>query len=149
MPTSNPKKIVYKNEPVFVTENGEQVPYVPKEIKTKRDAYAASLHLVLKHTADFHVLMVEVLCDKYGLSVDDVIGTIREDPRILAMTTDPVLEAMGHFTEEDMKKCVNPTEPSINDITEGIQNLALQTDVPAKKPRGRPKKSAVNSIKTE
>ena len=42
------------HEPAYVSPNGTPpVPYIPHTITTSRQAYAASLHVIFKHVAEF------------------------------------------------------------------------------------------------
>ena len=52
------KKARYTEEPVYLHSDGTVTPYVPETIVTNRDAYAASMHLLFAHVADFNMLMV-------------------------------------------------------------------------------------------
>ena len=98
--------IKYLNEPCFVNKDGEVLPYVPKDIITHRDAYAASLHILLEHTAKFHVLVAEIIAEKYNLDVTEMMKTVNEDKRFQLSVSDPGLNALGYFDEQDLKKKV-------------------------------------------
>jgi hypothetical protein len=78
-------------EPVYVMKDGTNVPYVPVEVKTARDAYAASLHVLFKHVADFHLCVVRTFSVKYGIPEDDILKTIQESDEFKNMHVDPVL----------------------------------------------------------
>ena len=65
--------------------------YVPIEVKTHRDAYAATLHVLFKHIADFHLCVVQTISKKYGIPEDDIIQTIQESPEFKNMEVDPAL----------------------------------------------------------
>jgi len=103
------------NEPVFINEKGEQVPYIPKEIITNRDAYAASLHMILKHTADFHMTILEIVADKQGIPIDDIVKVIKEDERYTGMIVNPQINTLGHFKDDKM-----------DEITEGMKSLSIK-----------------------
>ena len=79
-------------EPAYILENGTQVPYVPVEVKTARDAYAASLRVLFKHVADFHLCIVRTFSSKYGIPEDDILQTIQESEEFKNMKVDPVLD---------------------------------------------------------
>ena len=80
------------NEPAYILSNGEPIPYVPIHVKTARDAYAASLHVLFKHVADFHICIVRTFSSKYGIPEDDILKTIQESEEFKNMTVDPVLD---------------------------------------------------------
>lgn len=77
-------------EPVYK----QTMPYVPIEVKTHRDAYAATLHVLFKHIADFHLCVVKTFSKKYGIPEDDIIQTIQESPEFKNMEVDPALHTV-------------------------------------------------------
>ena len=79
-------------EPAYILENGTPVPYIPVEVKTARDAYAVSLHVLFKHVADFHICVVRTMSSKYGIPEDDILKTIQESEEFKNMLVDPVLD---------------------------------------------------------
>jgi hypothetical protein len=91
-------------EPVYILKNGQSVPYIPVEVKTSRDAYAASLHVLFKHVADFHICVVKTFSVKYGIPEDDILKTIQESDEFKNMKVDPVLDigmhSLGYLAEE-------------------------------------------------
>lgn len=106
-------------EPVYVLENGKKVPYVPIEIKDHREAYAATLHVLFKHVADFHICVVKTFSKKYGIPEDDIMQTIQESDEFKHMRVDPVLhyDGLGYITQEPTVVQPEPTvvqpEPTI------------------------------------
>jgi hypothetical protein len=78
------------SEPVYK----QTMPYVPIEVKTHRDAYAATLHVLFKHIADFHICVVKTFSKKYGIPEDDIIQTIQESPEFKNMEVDPALHTV-------------------------------------------------------
>lgn len=90
------------NEPVFVNKDGSVQEYIPKEIVGYREAYAASLHLVFKHVADFHMAMLEIIAEKYGHDVDELVKVVQEDGRIKDMTVHPVIAGLGLIQQKDV-----------------------------------------------
>jgi len=87
-------------EPAYILKNGKNVPYIPIEVKTARDAYAASLHVLFKHVADFHICIVQTFSKKYGIPEDDILKTIQESEEFKNMHVDPVLdpETLGYLS---------------------------------------------------
>ena len=84
-------------EPAYILNNGQSVPYIPTTIKTNRDAYAASLHVLFKHVADFHICIVKAFSAKYGIPEDDILQTIQESDEFKNMHVDPVLDPLGYL----------------------------------------------------
>ena len=89
-------------EPTFVDADGTQHSYVPRSITTARDAYAATLHLIFNHIADFHSVMITIISEKYGIPEEELFNTVRADPRFGSMVTDPVVQSMGYFDEDEL-----------------------------------------------
>ena len=83
-------------EPAYILKNGQSIPYIPMEVKTARDAYAASLHVLFKHVADFHICIVKTFSAKYGIPEDDILKTIQESDEFKNMQVDPVLDIGTH-----------------------------------------------------
>jgi len=105
------KTATRSGEPVFVTQDGTQTPYVPKTITTARTAFTASLHLMFQHVADFHILILTILSEKVGHSVEEMFEHIYADPRYKSMLTNPLIADMGYFEEAD--------------LTSAMENLSL------------------------
>lgn len=91
------------NEPVYINEDGTTIPYIPGHIKTARDGYAASLHLLFKHVADFHITVIDLLAEKYKFKAEEAIDALHADPRFREMIVHPTIHAMGYFKEDDYK----------------------------------------------
>ena len=101
-----PRTAKVVNEPVFIKKDGVVEQYVPARITTHRDAYAASLHLLFKHVADFHMLMIDVIAEKYKLDPNEIVDTLQRDPRYNEVRSDPKIESLMYFDEEDLSKKV-------------------------------------------
>ena len=102
------KSAKYDTEPCYATSKGEKIPYLPRDILSHRDAYSAVLHLSLKHMADFQILMMEIICEKYDLNEDEVMKTIQEDIRMQDMDTHPIIHSMGYFSKEELEEKLPP-----------------------------------------
>jgi hypothetical protein len=86
-------------EPAYIVKNGQPIPYIPIEVKNARDAYAATLHVLFKHVADFHICVVQSVSAKYGICEDDILKTIQESPGFKNMHVDPVLDPLGYLAK--------------------------------------------------
>jgi len=91
-------------EPAYILHDGKKVPYVPIEIKTHRDAYAATLHVLFKHVADFHICIVKAFSKKYGIPEDDILQTIQESEEFKNMHVDPVLDPLGYLAQAPVQE---------------------------------------------
>ena len=93
-------------EPFYVEEDGTQHSYVPRTITTARDAFAASLHLVFNHVADFHAMMVTIIAEKYEIPEEEIFEVVRSDPRFSSLVSAPVVQSMGYFDEDELSAAV-------------------------------------------
>ena len=94
-------------EPVYK----QTMPYVPIEVKTHRDAYAATLHVLFKHIADFHLCVVKTFSKKYGIPEDDIIQTIQESPEFKNMEVDPALHTVHNAAIESLGYKIDAITP--------------------------------------
>ncbi len=99
-------------EPGYVLENGQRVPYVPIEIKDHREAYAATLHVLFKHVADFHICVVKTFSKKYGIPEDEIMQTIQESDEFKHMRVDPVLhhDGLGYLSPQQEQAQPQPQQ---------------------------------------
>ena len=119
------KKARYSDEPIYVDVNGNMESYVPKEIITNRDAYGASLHLLFKHVADSHLLMIEIISEKTGIDSNEIINVVKDDPRYKEMMVSPTINSLSILKKEDVEKHV-PVETAIDTITEKLEQIAIE-----------------------
>jgi hypothetical protein len=147
------KSATYKNEPVFINKDGGVEAYIPHKIDSHRKAYAASLHLIFKHVADFHSNMIDIISEKYNIPADDIINHIHEDPRFINMVADPVITTLGYFEKEDAEKkipstvVVQPTEDSsMNDLTDSIATLNVASSVTDAVPPALKRKKVIRKV---
>ena len=110
-------------EPAYILKNGQSVPYIPVTITTNREAYAASLHVLFKHVADFHICVVKSFSAKYGIPEDDILKTIQESEEFKNMQVDPVLDmgmqSLGYLDEVPVKE-VPVTTTDVPKITPSV-----------------------------
>jgi hypothetical protein len=118
-------------EPAYILKNGKPVPYIPVTITTSREAYAASLHVLFKHVADFHICVVRVFSAKYGIPEDDILKTIQESDEFKNMYVDPVLDtdnidSLGYLAQVPVPEPVTVTEVPVTEVP------VTEVPVPAK-----------------
>jgi hypothetical protein len=110
-------------EPAYVMKDGTTIPYVPVTITTNRDAYAASLHVLFKHVADFHLCVVRTFSVKYGIPEDDILKTIQESDEFKNMQVDPVLcMDMGINSLRHLDKA--PEEVPVTEVSVPVKPIA-------------------------
>lgn len=118
-----------KVEPVCVDEDGTQHSYVPRTIRTARDAYAASLHIIFSHVADFHAVMITIIAEKYGIPEEDIFNTVRADPRFGSLVADPVVQSMSYFDEDDLSNAMKKMKMD-EEIAEPVAHVAAEPIAP-------------------
>jgi hypothetical protein len=128
---SGVKRMRVNNEPVFVHEDGKTEEYIPKKLKTARDAYSVSLHMIFKHIADFHLCVVEIISEKTGLTQDEILNTILDDPRYKNMFVHPVLSTFGYVHTPDVAKVVPEAEEVKADAEPPAQDKIVEAMEPA------------------
>ncbi len=143
----NGAKII--NEPVYIHEDGNTVPYIPGHIKTARDGYAASLHLLFKHVADFHITVIDLLAEKYKFSAEEAIDSLHADPRFRDMIVHPTIHAMGYFKEEDVKALSEPVSESTAVPLESAPTPMVPLPEAPKKKRTVVRKKKVEEVAVE
>ena len=121
------------HEPAYVSPNGTPpVPYIPHTITTSRHAYAASLHVIFKHVADFHICVVQAISAKYGIPEDDILKTIQESDEFKNMHVDQVLvDALGYLP-------MVPEPPAPAPPVKPTEEVAKKTPIPAKTKKVKP-----------
>jgi len=91
-------------EPGLINDNGTWREFIPKTIKTNRDAYGACLSIVLKHVADFHYTILEILSEKYAIDIDEMVSVLQSHPKYKGVVEQPVISSLGFFDVEDLEK---------------------------------------------
>jgi hypothetical protein len=77
---------------------------IPVEIKDGRSAYAASLQMILKHVADFHIAVVDIISEKYNIPVDEIMNTVTSDSRYTNMPVSPDIHTLSLNSEQEHKQ---------------------------------------------
>jgi len=117
------KTVKYSNEPVYVNADGTLEPYLPSSVVTHRDAYSKSIHMLFKHVADFHVLLVEIISEKTGLDSVEIIKQIQEDERMKAHVDIPTIYSLGLVEKTDVEKKV---DVEVNDLVNKMEAVSVE-----------------------
>jgi hypothetical protein len=145
-------------EPAYILHDGKKVPYVPIEIKTHRDAYAATLHVLFKHVADFHICIVKAFSKKYGIPEDDILQTIQESEEFKNMHVDTALDPLGYLAQapapiqEPLQEPVQapaPTQSSQEPAPTQSSQEPAQEPAPTQSPQAPVAKKRIIKKKTE
>jgi hypothetical protein len=100
------KSVTLDTEAVFLADGSQ---FKPIPVKTSSDVLRASLLMMFKHVSDIHVTIVEIIAEKFGLSVEDIHKAITDDPRWAAIFTNPLI---SDLTETAEKQAVPKPKPS-------------------------------------
>lgn len=79
---------------------------IPVEINVidGRSAYAASLQMILKHVADFHITVVDIISEKYNIPVDEIMNTVSSDSRYANMMVNPDIHTLSLNSDQEHKQ---------------------------------------------
>ena len=141
--TSSPSSPSYCSEPVFIEKDGQIKPYIPIEIKNGRDAYAASLHMLLNHFAQFHIAIVDIISDKYHIPVEEIMNTIKSDDRYTNMSVCPNIHELSKAPSSSSSSVVETVVDDVVDTKKKvIQKIKINSD---KKIKIKPKIKPINA----
>ena len=105
----------------------------------------AALHAINCHTADMFLIMVDILADKYGHNVDEMVSCIKVDERWLNALEHPLVKSMSYFDQEDLENVTGANEAAIAEAarTSGAKAPSSTpiTELEAGEPAVKPKKS--------
>uniref|UniRef100_A0A6C0I1J6 Uncharacterized protein n=1 Tax=viral metagenome TaxID=1070528 RepID=A0A6C0I1J6_9ZZZZ len=137
----------YCLEPVYIEKDGQIKPYIPIEIKNGRDAYAASLHMLLNHFAQFHIAIVDIISDKYKIPVEEIMNTIKSDDRYINMSVCPNIHELSKAPSSSSSLVdVNVETVNVVDVVDSkkkvIQKIKINSD---KKIKIKPKIKPINA----
>ena len=136
----------YCLEPVYIEKGGQIKPYIPIEIKNGRDAYAASLHMLFNHFAQFHISVVDIISDKYHIPVEEIMNTIKTDDRYTNMSVCPNIHELSKASSSSSVdvpvETVETVETVIDSKKKVIQKIKINSD---KKIKIKPKIKPINA----
>lgn len=106
---SKKKPVTLVSEPVVMAGGAG---FTPLEVKSSSDLLRASLLTLFKHVADIHITVVEVIAEKFDLSVEDIHNAITEDPRWQKMLADPLISDLTATAKEQSRPVKKPIKVS-------------------------------------
>ena len=101
-----------------------QIP-VEIEIKDGRSAYAASLQMILKHVADFHITVVDIISEKYNIPVDEIMNTVTSDSRYTNTLVSPDIHTLS-LNSEQKKQSEDGHQPKPSKILSGQKKIKIK-----------------------
>jgi hypothetical protein len=72
------KSLRLTSEEVLLAAGGKMASVA---VQTPSDALKVSLLMMMKHTADVHLTVLEIIAEKYKLNIDEVLDTVKAHPR--------------------------------------------------------------------
>ena len=147
----------YCLEPVYIEKGGQIKPYIPIEIKNGRDAYAASLHMLFNHFAQFHISVVDIISDKYHIPVEEIMNTIKTDDRYTNMSVCPNIHELSKASSSssvdvpvetvETIETVETVETVIDSKKKVIQKIKINSDKKIKiKPKIKPTNADITVV---
>jgi hypothetical protein len=112
------RKITIKKEPV-VMANGQTLE--PIRITDPKSAYRTSMLMLFQHVADIHMAILEIMEEKYGHSVEEMLAVVSAHPKWQDMLVNPMVHDL---TAEALSRGSTPASASAS----------------SPKPEGQPKK---------
>lgn len=135
--------VKFINEPVIeIDDNGNKIPFIPVGITNGRQAYAASLNIIFKHIAEFHITVLSIIAEKHGLNVDEILEEVHKDDRYIRMSG--VIDNLGAFpvdADQDQEPAPVMQEP--------VPVVTEPTQTPAKKVVRKRKPTNVDPVEQE
>jgi hypothetical protein len=102
---------------------------IPVEVEVKdgcsRAAYAASLQMIFRHVADFHMTVVNIISEKYNISVDDIISTVTSHSNYKNMVVDEDLHRFSVAAAPDVKPKPPPSS-TIKKTDDGEKKMKIK-----------------------
>lgn len=123
--------------------------FIKRDTSVKSNVYKATLDIVLAHVADFYEVMLTVMCEKYGIPVDEALTAVMESPQMKEMMLSPEFRGLSYVDEADIEKAergsLSPrmSSESLSPPVEKAASAAPVAVVAAAKKKGRPKKIVI------
>ncbi len=139
--------------------------FIKRNTSVKSNVYKATLDIVLAHVADFYEVMLTVMCEKYGIPVDEALAAVMESPQMKEMIVSPEFRGLSYVDEADIEKAavggfikklfgedeeigekvepVKPVKPGKSLSPRTSESLSPPEEKAAPKKRGRPKKIVI------
>jgi hypothetical protein len=99
---------------------------IPVEITDGRSAYAASLQMILKHVADFHITVVDIISDKYNIPVDEIMNTVTSDSRYTNMLVNPDIHTLSLNLDQEQEQIKDGHQPNPSKTLAGQKKIKIK-----------------------
>lgn len=108
------------------------------EVKNASDAFTASLLMMMKHCADVHLTILEIIGEKYNLDIDEMCETIKEHPNWKKIHIEPVIHDLTQVARETVYNTTPPVETKKKAIQKSKEKPS-SPPVEKTKPKAKPK----------
>ena len=78
--------------------------FIKRGTGVKSNIYKATLDIVLAHVADFYEVMLTVMCEKYGIPIEEALAAVMESPQMKEMKVSPEFRGLSYVEEADVEK---------------------------------------------
>ena len=89
---------------------------ITSPVEGPSDALRVLLQTSLSHMADFQVMLLEVISEKYGHSVDEMLEVIVAHPKYKNLVVDPLLTELASPSPSQDGKQVKKTKKGVRCI---------------------------------
>lgn len=118
------KTVTLKKDTVHL-DNGMKASDIP--VKTPIDAYKATMLMLMKHVADVHEAVLQIVSEKYKIKLDDMMDAVIQHPKWKAVLEQPVIYDL---TEEIHSTAVEITAPPAEKKVRAPRKKKTEAPVP-------------------
>jgi len=93
---------------------------ISSPVNNPSDALRVLLQTSFKHMADFQVMMLEIVAEKYGHGVDEMIEVIKAHPRYKQIQIEPLISLLADDAKQE-----------IDELSEMMEETRIHDDGPA------------------
>lgn len=95
----------------------------------------ATMDIISCHTADAFCSILSILCEKYGLDLDDIVETIKAHDTWKGLQTHPLIKSLTYFNEDDVADLRAGRDMSGN-VWAGMPRAATEPPAPKRRKIG-------------
>lgn len=101
-------------------------------VKNASDAFTASLLMMMKHCADVHLTILEIISEKYNLDIDAMCETVKEHPNWKQLHVEPIIHDLTQIARETVYNTPQQTEKPKKKT---VKKIKEQSVYPVEKPK--------------
>jgi hypothetical protein len=119
------------------------------EIKDGRSAYAASLQMIFRHVADFHITVVEIISEKYNIPVDEIMNTVTCDSRYQNMVVGEDIHRLSTVATTATTVTTATTATTSKDSGGELEQRQEKQEKQEPQPLSKPKPTKIKKVDGE